>query len=330
MDVLPSNSASDLQPLNPLSQDVLLQHGCPTTTHPDLLIRHGNYLISYNHTLRIPNWTIEYLTPESLVRDASCDRSFIPDVQIDKRFQVTDADYAEVHNEKHRFLERGHMAPICNHSTSVELAEATNYYTNVVPQVGPGFNSNFFAEGSGYERGKGFANYGHWTRLEIYVRQKVKHDCKAWVVSGCLFLPDPPKEEIKGKEGTRRFVTYEVIGSQNVAVPTHFFKAVLLMKAGRKVEQQEEPVTEEWFKIKNEEPEKREFDAAKYKTTAEEIEKILGYVIFPKICSTSAAGDAGKVQPTPEKADDNTSPSHDERNSQDTVAAAVKDLRLSD
>ena len=41
-----------------------------------------------------------------------------------------------------------------------------------------------------------------------------------WVCTGPLYLP-------KTEADNKHYVKYEVIGAQNVAVPTHFFKVIL-------------------------------------------------------------------------------------------------------
>ncbi|KAM3858636.1 LOW QUALITY PROTEIN: nuclease EXOG, mitochondrial-like [Diretmus argenteus] len=57
--------------------------------------------------------------------------------------------------------------------------------------------------------------------LEMYCRELTKRFQDVWVVSGPLVLP---REEESGK----KMVSYQVIGKDGVAVPTHLFKAVLV------------------------------------------------------------------------------------------------------
>ncbi|ODM91723.1 Endonuclease G, mitochondrial [Orchesella cincta] len=67
------------------------------------------------------------------------------------------------------------------------------------------------------EVGKGF-NRDAWNTLEKYVRGLTRRYENVYVCSGPLYLP-----EADGKY----YVRYEVIGQNNVAVPTHFFKVVV-------------------------------------------------------------------------------------------------------
>jgi len=73
--------------------------------------------------------------------------------------------------------------------------------------------------------GVGF-NRDKWNDLEKEVRGLVKKNDNVWVVTGPLYLPH---REPDGK----MYVKYEVIGNQQVAVPTHFFKVVVTEKSGQ-------------------------------------------------------------------------------------------------
>jgi len=72
--------------------------------------------------------------------------------------------------------------------------------------------------------GQGF-NRDKWNDLEKEVRNLVKKYDNVWVVTGPLYLP-------KRESDNKSYVKYEVIGNNNVAVPTHFFKVVLCEKQG--------------------------------------------------------------------------------------------------
>ncbi|PIO38680.1 hypothetical protein AB205_0035900, partial [Aquarana catesbeiana] len=68
-----------------------------------------------------------------------------------------------------------------------------------------------------------------WNNLEQYCRSLTKSNRNVYVCSGPLFLP---KMEADGK----MYVKYQVIGTNNVAVPTHFFKVVVLEKFNGEIE----------------------------------------------------------------------------------------------
>merc|ERR1719419_2130060 len=99
-------------------------------------------------------------------------------------------------------------------------------------------------------------NGGYWNRLEIYCRDLAKLYDDVWITSGPLWLPTEPlkseksEENIKeigesGKNGTNsnekekirrvrpprpspKLVSYQVIGPNEVSVPTHLYKVVLV------------------------------------------------------------------------------------------------------
>lgn len=67
--------------------------------------------------------------------------------------------------------------------------------------------------------GVGF-NRDKWEHLERYVRGTTKIYKNVYVCTGPLYLP---QAESDGKN----YVKYQVIGANNVAVPTHFFKILV-------------------------------------------------------------------------------------------------------
>lgn len=99
-------------------------------------------------------------------------------------------------------FDRGHLAAAGNHKSHQLHCEQTFYLTNMAPQVGSGFNRD------------------KWNSLEKYVRKLTKQYANVYVCTGPLYLP---KKEADGKT----YVKYQVIGTNAVAVPTHFYKVVV-------------------------------------------------------------------------------------------------------
>lgn len=91
---------------------------------------------------------------------------------------------------------RGHMAPAADFAWSEDAVRATFLLSNAVPQMQS-------------------TNAGVWARLERSVRRLAADADVVYVFSGPLF------------EGPA-----EVIGAGQVAVPSHFFKAVLVERSG--------------------------------------------------------------------------------------------------
>ena len=68
-------------------------------------------------------------------------------------------------------------------------------------------------------RSSGF-NQSYWKSLEKKIRDWAKEVDNLYVVTGPLYLPAE-------FEDGKRYVQYRVIGNNDVAVPTHFFKVML-------------------------------------------------------------------------------------------------------
>jgi endonuclease G len=175
------------------SQEIALP-GHPSSS---FVIHRSNYSLAYDARNRNPAWVYEHLTAESIKGNANRSHSdFKEDEQIPNSLRATLTDY------KGSGFDRGHMAPAADHRSSPEAMTDTFYLTNMCPQC-PQFNR------------------GYWAKLEKHVRDLTKEYQNVYVVTGPLYLP---LQEADGK----RYVKYQVIGQNDVAVPTHFFKVITL------------------------------------------------------------------------------------------------------
>jgi len=159
-----------------------------------------DYVVSYDARNRTAHWVFEHLTAESVKKREDVDRTisnFKEDKSIHPYFRSTLADY------KHSGFDRGHLAAAANHRMNQNLCDETFLLSNMAPQVGVGFNRD------------------KWEHLERYVRSSTKIYRNVYVCTGPLYLPktDP--------ESGKNYVKYQVIGSNNVSVPTHFFKVMV-------------------------------------------------------------------------------------------------------
>ncbi|XP_011506335.1 PREDICTED: endonuclease G, mitochondrial isoform X2 [Ceratosolen solmsi marchali] len=174
----------------------IMKYGFPGL---DNIRSYDDFVLSYDRRNRVAHWVFEHLTKESLKKNDQIDRSkceFVPDTSIHPFFRSQNTDY------KKSGYDRGHLAAAGNHRLHQKHIQQTFYLTNMAPQVGAGFNRS------------------SWNRLEIYVRSLTNIYKDVYVCTGPLYLP---KVESDGK----KYVRYEVIGSNHVAVPTHFYKIIV-------------------------------------------------------------------------------------------------------
>lgn len=174
----------------------IMRHGWPSS---DTIRTYENYVLSYDRRHKTANWVFEHLTPE-LINTKNVDRSrsdFFEDNSMHPYFRASLQDYVG------SGFDRGHLAPAGNHRLSQKAMDETFVLSNISPQVGRGFNRDA------------------WNYLEQYVRYRGVRSKNVWVCTGPLYLP---RNESDGKQ----YVKYQVIGKNAVAVPTHFFKVLLI------------------------------------------------------------------------------------------------------
>ena len=157
-------------------------------------IHRPGYSLTYDARHRNPSWVYEHLTNDSLQGDAERISEFKEDENIPKHLRSTTADY------KGQGFDRGHMASAADHRSSQEAMNDTFYMTNMCPQCPE-------------------LNRGYWAQLEKHIRDLTKTYQDVYAITGPLYLP---ATENSGK----RYVKYQVIGKNDVAVPTHFFKVI--------------------------------------------------------------------------------------------------------
>ncbi|KAM7064471.1 nuclease EXOG, mitochondrial isoform 2-T2 [Molossus nigricans] len=141
--------------------------------------------------------------------------------------------------------------------TILEKAMAETFYlSNIVPQ---NFDNNA----------------GYWNRIEMYCRELTERFEDVWIVSGPLTLPQT------GSDG-KKIVSYQVIGEDNVAVPSHLYKVIL----ARRSPVSTEPLALGAFVVPNEaigfQPQLSEFQVS-----LQDLEKLSGLVFFPHLDRTN-------------------------------------------
>jgi endonuclease G, mitochondrial len=159
-------------------------------------IDRAGYSLVYDGRTRNPLWVYECLTAASVNGPAKRLDVFKEDEMIPSPLRATLIDY------KGSGFDRGHQAPAADHRATTDRMADTFYLTNMCPQF-PEFNR------------------GYWKEFEIFVRELTKSYLEVHVLTGPLYLPTSYTD---GK----RYVHYQVIGPHDVAVPTHFFKILIL------------------------------------------------------------------------------------------------------
>ncbi|CAJ0920548.1 unnamed protein product [Ranitomeya imitator] len=244
------------------------------------------HALSYDQAKKTPRWVIEHLTKEKIVvpvfqtvllnlqnvcqqylslhvgkgqgsrrkldlQTCIADRKhcrFKPDPNIPQLFSASNEDYLR------SGWSRGHMAPAGDSKYSTEAMAETFYLSNIVPQ--------------NYENNAGF-----WNRFEMYCRDLTQRFHDVWIVSGPLPLP------VQNEDG-KKSVSYQVIGSDDVAVPTHLYKVIL---ARRKPS--DETLAGGAFIVPNV-PISFQHQLPEFQVPLETLEKWSGLVFFPQVAKS--------------------------------------------
>ncbi|KAK3109091.1 hypothetical protein FSP39_022814 [Pinctada imbricata] len=184
--------------VSPFHRDVL-KYGSPDQG-PSVRY-YGNHVLSYNQAHKIPNWVIEKISAENTKGKANRKNvKFKPDPGVEELFTASNSDYLG------SGWSRGHMAPAGDNKHDEQHMAETFYLSNILPQ-----NLD--------------NNAGFWNRFEIYCRKLTEKYPNVRIYSGPLFIAK------RNEEDGKKYVKYEVIGQNEVAVPTHLFKIVIVENA---------------------------------------------------------------------------------------------------
>ncbi|KAF4511406.1 hypothetical protein G6O67_003209 [Ophiocordyceps sinensis] len=181
-------------PVNPAG---LFEYGFPGPVS-DVASRSA-LISSYDRRMRNPHWVVEHITPASLaMREADRRHSaFVEDYAVPATFRALLKDYFR------SGYDRGHQVPAADAKWSQRAMDDTFFLSNMCPQVGEGFNRDY------------------WAHFEDFCRRLTVQYPSVRIVTGPLYLPR--KDPVDDKW----YVKYEMIGSPpSVAVPTHFYKVI--------------------------------------------------------------------------------------------------------
>ncbi|XP_007943901.1 nuclease EXOG, mitochondrial [Orycteropus afer afer] len=210
-----------------------------------------NHALSYDQAKRVPRWVLEHISKSKIMGDA--DRKhckFKPDPSIPPVFSALNEDYLG------SGWSRGHMAPAGDNKFSTKAMAETFYLSNIVPQ---NFDNNS----------------GYWNRIEMYCRELTERFEDVWIVSGPLTLP-------QAGSGGKKTVSYQVIGQDNVAVPSHLYKVILARRSPTSAE----PLALGAFVVPNE-PIGFQPPLTEFQVSLQDLEKLSGLVFFPQLDRTN-------------------------------------------
>lgn len=218
---------------------VHLEMGIPTggDGEPAYLLKRKQYALSYNGTKNVPNWVSSNLNASYFGDVERKQGQFMPDPDLPPQFyKVRHQDYSNTG------FDRGHMVRSEERTATREDNDATFYTTNLLPQYHD-------------------LNAGPWLRLEEFCQfLSVRKKKELYIICGGIF----PKN-------------YQTIGKRNnVAVPSHCFKIIVVLESGQGVKDVNENTTVLAAIMPNVEGIKGE-QWRQYQTTVDEIEQRTGF-----------------------------------------------------
>jgi endonuclease G len=144
------------------------------------------YAVSHDGARKVPRWVAYHVTATLMQGPVARTDDFRADPDLPSGQRAELSDYAG------SGYDRGHMMPAAKNQWAERPMRESFLLSNMAPQVGIGFNRHV------------------WAQLEARVRQWAVERGELHVVTGPVFVGGP----------------LGFIGSNRVAVPTHFFKIV--------------------------------------------------------------------------------------------------------
>ena len=173
------------------------------TLGPTRYIARDGYVLQHSSLDKIPLWVCEHVTKEQLHGSATRSGKFAPDPLLAGQPRAELADY------RGSGYDRGHQAPAGDFNADQRLKDETFYLSNMAPQV-PALNQQA------------------WADLEDRVRDCIESFGGGYIITGGFFY-DAKEDDPQTADGA---IDYWVTGPHAVAVPTHFYKIVVVRDAG--------------------------------------------------------------------------------------------------
>jgi len=212
------------------------------------ILDRDHYQLVWDAQKKIPLYVYEQLTKNSISGSAKRKgHKFREDKEIPAPHRSKPSDYSG------SGFDKGHHCPAANSKKSFKAMSHSFFLSNVSPQ-NPDLNTK------------------QWADLEQEIRNLALKYSLVETYTGGAFIP------VKCRDGKYR-VIFEVIGENQVAVPTHFYKTILLHRNGT--------IKKRAYLIPNKKiPESETFK--NFECAIEKIERVTG-VIFRSLAQTSQA-----------------------------------------
>lgn len=241
----------------------------PVTDNSEIVLSRSQYIVSYNKERRTPNW-VAWKLEANQIGGTGRTNSFTTDPDLEKylssaspaQHAVTPTDYFG------SCFDRGHQVPSADRTDIVVNNEATFLMSNMIPQTP-------------------YLNRVIWEHLEAYTRQLVQHqNKKVYVIAGPIY------DENFGAIGPK----------SDIQVPSKDFKVIIVLDANQTpadinaktqmiavimpntLENGNRPVanTQGCLGFSTTTTGTAN-DWEKYQTTIDEVEKLSGITLFPKV-----------------------------------------------
>lgn len=143
------------------------------------IVCHTRYVLSHSNEDKIPDWVLERLTREQIGGDNKRPKvkfkaeQFVPNKAVDDDYR----------NSK---FDRGHQAPSDDFKANIDWMVESFILSNIVPQIGVGFNQ------------------GIWKELEDHIRQIAAARGELYVVTGPVYPGETGDGKLTISDGINR------------------------------------------------------------------------------------------------------------------------------
>ena len=162
----------------------------PSSSQPSEIETHGqSYTVSYNGKTKSPDWVSQLLSTQTISKHRKdTERTFQPNPEIPTEISATLQDY----------IDGGFGVGLLVFPTNNDDPKMTYSLSNAAP-IKPALKS------------------GYWKKIDEYIYEQIQPLHNIQLFSGPLYLQ-------KNQQDGKHYALYQLIGKNEVAVPSHFFR----------------------------------------------------------------------------------------------------------